>query len=151
MTLSGRSRTGAFAATPSTLTQKVYLRLELALPRYISETFSFIMELLFIYNRNHLPIELLYVVTYFTMLFLLFTRIIDFHFRHRLSHCLFLFMCLKLKKTVRMGFHCVLFSGCIPHGTLHRCVRCKLHCDIKKKEHIALFSKILLTVILYID
>lgn len=39
--------------------------------------------------------------------------------------------------------HCVLLTGHIPHGTLHRRVSCKLHCNIKKKEHIALFSKIL--------
>lgn len=39
--------------------------------------------------------------------------------------------------------HCVFFQGCTPHGTLHRCVRCKLHCDIKKGTYCSFLTIIL--------
>lgn len=38
--------------------------------------------------------------------------------------------------------HCVLLTGHIPHGTLHRRVSCKLHCNIKKGTYCSFFKDI---------
>lgn len=52
------------------------------------------------------------------------------------------------KQAEKGDFHCVFFQGCTPHGTLHRCVRCKLHCDIKKRN-ILLFFKVNISFLLF--
>lgn len=38
--------------------------------------------------------------------------------------------------------HCVFFTGHIPHGTLHRRVSCKLHCNIIKGTYCSFFKDI---------
>ena len=62
------------------------------------------------------------------------------------DHCVCVDLQKKKDKTemteyeeVREGDSTVFYKGCTPHSTLHRCVRCKLHCDVKK-GHIALFQ-----------
>lgn len=39
-------------------------------------------------------------------------------------------------------FHCVWLPGQIPHGTLHRRVSCKLHCNIIKGTYCSFFKDI---------